>query len=403
MENQFKDQFIALTGPGGSGKSYLVRQHYEHIPKFALLSSTTGISAVNISPDATTINKLLGYFDTESLMISYRKLELHGRLKSLRESGVKYLVIEEASMLAGQQLELIYSALVDVNNSTRLKPGADSKHKLGILLVYDLGQLPCVDGDLIIDAPCFRNFTQIKLTEIKRQSDVDFVNALNLVRKGNALDSVDYFKDVIKFHAQLDPDFVGTTLASTNKEVNQVNTYRLDRLTGKIIEYASIVKGVVDSNWKNIPEKLSLKLGALVMIKVNNIDLGVSNGDLAIVEELYRNSVVVRLLRNSAVVVINPVSRQNKVYDFHKLDFKVIGTITYLPLVLAFALTTHSSQSLSINSLQVDFRNQHCARTPGLLYTALSRATNPGGLRLVGNGSQFVKACKVNPHVLSYL
>jgi ATP-dependent exoDNAse (exonuclease V) alpha subunit len=103
------------------------------------------------------------------------------------------------------------------------------------------------------------------------------------------------------------------------------------------------------------------------------------------------------------VVVVDRVTRENKEpQDDPHLQWKVVGDVTYLPLRLAFATTTHKSQGLSLDKVQVNI-SSHMFSSPGMLYVALSRARTPEGLRLVGTPQQFVQKCVYDKRVKGFL
>lgn len=384
-----------LTGAAGTGKTYTIRQEVTKDPKFGVLAATTGIAAVNLGQDCTTINSLLKFFDLETLKQGYNKGYTVAFLKRLRAQGYKNLIIEEVSMMSAQQLELIFAAMVKVNRS----PGG----AMGIILCGDLSQIPPVKGDYIFRAPCFRNFEIIKLTEIKRQSDPEFVTALNLMRLGKAKEALDYFVTQVGFQSKVSDDFRGTTIVGTNTEADNYNKKRLEGLNGDYHSYYVVKSGTEKSEWKKIPECLKIKVGALVMVLSNNLKDGYANGDLGYVFSCTADTVTVMSLRTESLITIKTVKRLNEEYEPKTKQVAIRGTITYMPLRVAWASTCHKSQGLSLDAVQINCGSGFLGETPGGLYTALSRCRTAGGLYLAGSTSQFINNCKVDPNVLPYL
>jgi ATP-dependent DNA helicase PIF1 len=389
-----KATFEFLTGPAGSGKTWTLRERVAADPNYGVLAATTGIAAVNLGQDCSTINSLLRYFDLEALGMSYRKGWSTSAIRRLSLMGYKNLIIEEASMLSAQQLEYIFASVVTANKDT---------NPLGLVLCGDLSQISPVNGDYIFDAPCFREFKTTKLTEIKRQSDPDFIKALNQVRIGRADLAIEYFAFQVGFHSKPDLTFNGTTIFGTNAEADRYNEVRLKAQTGSPHTYYCAKGGAQKPEWSKIPSEFVVKKGSLIMILANNPALGYANGDLAHVTEFNKDSVEVVLMRTNKVVVVKTVTRSNDDYDRRTKKLRSVGFVTYMPIRIAYGATAHKSQGLSLDAVQIPCGSSFIGMTPGGLYTALSRCRTAAGLRLIGSPSQLVGNCNVNTRVLPWL
>jgi len=378
----------AILGAAGSGKSYLINMRIQSNPNYGYKTSSTGISAINLG--GCTINSILGYFNLEDLRRKISSPE--GRIKFLKTlTGIRarfrYLIIDEIGMLCGNILDLIVAGVREVNaKSSRFPP-------LGILVVGDPGQLPVVmkEGDDTIpffDARCWSSFNITRLTEIKRQADKAFIEALGHIRNGRAREGMQYFRDNCRFNSQLDGDFQGTTLLGRNIDVDYFNKAALDKLPYQAMPYGIRRFNRQDSGWRNLPDPLILKPESRVILLSNNRQEHYANGDTAVVERLFKEQVLVRLTRTGEQRIISYLHR-----GYVSPTGEKLGAIEYLPMRLAYGLTVHRAQSLTMDHVQIDLRGRFLSTLSGGLYTALSRARTPQGLRLVGLPEHFCSSC----------
>ncbi len=387
----------AVFGPAGVGKSYYINNLIKEDKCFGIRSATTGIAALNMgtiqgTQEPTTINRVLRYSTVEDLLHKYIKNKTFFVIKHLA-TRYKNIIIDEAGMLNSATLDLIVKSIENYNNQTQ--------GDFGLLLSGDIAQLPPVEGKPIFEAKCWDQFNIINLTEVKRQDDVEFINALHFIRKGDALEAIDWFTKSITFIDTPNILFRGTTLFSTNNEVNIFNNRRLALLQGKEKVYTASLEGTEDPTWKNIDRVLTLKQGAVVQLLYNDFEYGFANGDLAIVDDLWENSIQISLLRKNRQIHLKPrklehFSLNSKGY----LNKKPDGVLKLLHVKLAAAQSYHKSQGLTLDKLQVNLKGpgKNFIRTQsGMLYTALSRVRTPQGLVIVGTPQDLIDCCYVNP------
>jgi ATP-dependent DNA helicase PIF1 len=409
-----------IGGQAGCGKTTLVKQRIEDDPEWGLLTATTGISAINLN--AVTLNSTLGFFDTDSL----KDLYLTGRLATkLHDLGKEHrnLVIDEKSMMDAVQLDLIYRAMSAANAY------ADVKTPMGIVLVGDFAQLPPIKAKWAFEAECWPQFeaNRTHLTKIWRQDQLAFLDALNAARRGDGLTASDILSSVgVQWETSLDTDYEGTTLVPKNDQVDRFNQMKLDSHTGSKFTVSSRRWGQQRPEWaKGVPWNATFKVGCYVMILSNSkMEEGAFkwvNGDCGHVESFDGDEVAIRLVRTGQTVTVPKLCRNVTAKDkpegwdstirqdgyvarLHR-DTKgkyVVGQIEWFPLRLAYASTVHKSQGLSLDKLQIDFRNAFFAH-PGMLYVALSRCRTLEGLRLVGQRERFVKQCNADVRVQRWL
>lgn len=261
----------------------------------------------------------------------------------------------------------------------------------------------------------------MRLEKNWRQADAEFLAAINHLRAGQGVDGAGMLKQTTaEFSSALDLHFPGTTIMAKNDEVDRFNWQALQRVKGEKFAVNSRRWHVAKppGEWKNIPERLELKIGAYVMILANDTrEFTYANGDCGLVVGRDATSVQVRLARNDEVVEIGTIERKVHSPDnddfgddiprepiwgevwFDELAGKyVIGAVRYLPLRLAWASTVHKSQGLTLDRVQLDLRN-HFFSQPAMAYVAVSRCRTPEGLRVVGDEKLLASRCKIDPRV----
>jgi ATP-dependent DNA helicase PIF1 len=419
-----------LIGAAGSGKTYTLIQRASDDPSYGLLTSTTGISAVNLG--AITVHSTLRYSTTEVL----RDIYLSGRLaRTLHAIAKRYrrLIIEEYSMSDADQLDLWYRGVQEANRY-------DDHEPLGILLVGDLAQLPPVKGRWCFEANCWDRFASNtnRLTKIWRQDTGPFLSALNRLREGDGSGAMELLESAgAKWETIVDLDFQGTTILPKNDKVARYNQMGLDRIPKPEQFCASRRWGKQASEWGEnprtrewgIPQRFVFKRGAEVMILSNRPDFSVVNGDGGRIMDWdgQREVLFVEIRRTGKVEeigkIIRSVEQQDQPSGWNgttvprgqdtgqwlpkehyrpKYQTYVLGQIEYLPVKLNYATTVHKSQSLTLDKVQVDFRDRFFSE-PAMLYVALSRCRTLEGLRLVGDRDRFVKQCNIDRRTLPWL
>lgn len=449
--------FNVLVGTAGVGKTVVARELANRV-EGCRLASTTGIASVNLG-SGTTINALLKYFDTNSLKDAYLHGALHAVLRKHRKAGLRRILIDEVSMMNGQQLAYITKAVhevntgqsdlerisqqdddvvesVDENYDEELDDRGKEYPPIGITLVGDFGQLPPVpDTDPLtekklpllfaFESPVWDDFYAphvVKLTEVLRQDARPFIDALHAVRRADIQAALDFFTPD-RFSAVSDDQFLGTTIVAKNDTVDRFNAERLEQLTTPWVRYVKVTTGKPRGDWKQIPDVLALREGALVMLLANRRDdLGsrmvYANGDLGVLRgKNERGEWIVTLQRTGRDEVVLPLTRENLIplepgrrkeltaQGFpEKIQgkYEVAGTVTYMPMRCAYACTVHKTQGLTLDNVQVSIRD-HFFKSPSMLFVALSRARTAEGLRIVGDQRGFVERCTMNARVRPWL
>jgi hypothetical protein len=275
--------FQALLGGAGTGKSTAIRERAKQRTDL-LITSTTGIAAINLG--GTTINAALGYFDTNDLENNYTKGWLSARLRRLRSSGIRQIVVDEVSMMDGKQLTILTRACDEVNKVSNyeeyieriVQDGEPDPDWMGVLLVGDFCQLPPVKAPFAFESVEWGRYdaNAVRLSRIYRQDNPDFIRALRATRRGDGRAALEYFES--RMHDRVDPAFPGPTILAKNDEVDRVNRLRMDEIRGEAVPFKADRWGKERGEWKQIPDELVLKVGAKVMILANRREIDEETG-----------------------------------------------------------------------------------------------------------------------------
>jgi hypothetical protein len=384
---------VFLTGEAGSGKTHVVNAYAaylrEHEVGFAVTAST-GIAATHIR--GMTIHSWSGIGIHSALTDDEVRRIAENRyvVKRIRKASV--LIIDEISMLDGRILSLVERVCRKARRSGLPWGG------LQVVLVGDFFQLPpvSVDGDAaqfafqssawdaLSPAVCY-------LTEQHRQEDDRFLEILSAIRGGTFSEEHRIRVESRMMTAEDLPEEDMTRLFSHNANVDSINGAELRKLPGKTYSFVMSSRGpdnLVEALKRGClsPERLDLKEGATVMFTKNNPGEGYVNGTLGIVTgfESARKYPIVRT-RDGERVTVEPAE-----WTIDEGD-EVLAKISQLPLRLAWAMTIHKSQGVSLDSAVMDLSQTF---EFGQGYVALSRVRRLSGIHLLGMNE---KAFLVHP------
>jgi ATP-dependent DNA helicase PIF1 len=372
---------VFLTGPAGSGKTHLLNKYINFLKDNYVdvgITASTGIAATHMG--GTTIHSWTGMGIKDDLSkYDLEELKTRKYLKN-RFDRTQVLVIDEVSMLHHFRLDLINKICQYMKNSLLPFGG------IQVILCGDFFQLPPIArageplAQFAYEAEIWKeaNFKICYLEEQHRQTDSAFLKVLNEIR-GNRLseEGMRHLKSRanVKNLNNLEP----TRLHTHNVDVDEINRRELEKLHGQQREYQMETKGkkpLVDSLVKSClaPEVLKLKTGAKVMFVKNNFEEGYVNGTLGKVEAFDSDGPIVRTTHGKTIHV-KPASWMIEE------DGKPKATIGQYPLRLAWAITVHKSQGMSLDAIEVDLSKSF---ERGMGYVALSRVRSLAGLNLLG-------------------
>lgn len=418
---------IFITGPGGSGKTLLIRKIVEHannVFKDIQVTALTGCAAVLLNCKAKTLHSWagigLGNGTTEELVLKIKK----NKFAKAMWKKTQILVVDEVSMLSLK----LFNLLNEIGKAVR----GNNKPFGGIQLILagDFYQLPPV-GDK--DEPdtqrfCFESDDwnsifhrdcQVQLVKIFRQTDEVYCSILNQIREGRIKRKVN---DLLLQYVgrTYDPNLVTqpTRLFPTRNKVEQINNASMSSLGTEEREYKlSYVKDLemtkadrqirmaytereiqVELDFlsgnlmcdKHIRTKIGAQVMCIINIKSEEGDTLVCNGSQGIITSYceFTGSPKVKFNNGIEMVMSKHVWASDKIPG--------IG-VSQIPLILAWALTIHKSQGATLDAAEIDVGSDifECGQT----YVALSRVKSLNGLYLTSFDARRIR---INKKVKDY-
>ena len=385
---------IFLTGEPGAGKTYVLNQYIQYLKEhdiIAAVTASTGIAATHIG--GVTIHSWSG-IGARSVISDQEIDELEGK-KYLwnRYEKTKVLVIDEISMLSGELLDSVDKVCKSFRRNTLPFGG------MQVVFVGDFFQLPPIakKGEAVsfaFEASAWKeaNPVTLYLTEQHRQDDDALLSILGRIRRGEVEEEFEELRD--RLEASFDDTTAHTKLYTHNLDVDTINQAELAKLEADENFYEMNSKGkenhVVRLKESCLsPENLCLKVGAVVMCTKNNFEVGYVNGTLGEVIDIDATTGYPIIVTNQGKeIMMEPTS-----WNIEDGD-RVIASISQIPLRLAWAITVHKSQGMSLDAAEIDLGK---AFEYGQGYVALSRVRTLSGLKLLGFNAQ---ALMVHPKIL---
>jgi len=400
---------VFLTGEPGSGKSHMVNRYVEYLRSCGVepsITASTGIAATHIggmtihSWSGIGVRTRLTDHDLETMLDKDRLV------KRLRAARV--LIIDEVSMLSGDTLAVVEQVCRVLRDSIEPFGG------LQVVLVGDFFQLPPImpkadqervktislDGEDQWSPFAFMGTAWAKadpticyLTEQHRQEDAEFLKALSAIRRGEVTDEVRECFAGRRVEPAVADDH--TKLYTHNFAVDKLNDARLAKLPGERHDFTMKSEGaptIVEGLKRGClsPETLSLKLGAKVMFTKNSVEGKFVNGTIGEVVGFSPVTGYPQITMHNGKT-IEPELGEWSIYD----GMKMLGMIKQIPLRLAWAITVHKSQGMSLDTAIMDLSQ---AFEYGQGYVALSRVRTLAGLYLLGYNE---RALEVHPDVFA--
>jgi len=385
---------VFLTGAAGSGKTYLLNQYIKYLKNRHVvvgITASTGIAATHMNGKTIHSWAHIGIKDVLSASdLSYIANRSDFSSKIL---NTKVLIIDEVSMLHHFRLDMVNQVLQKVHNNDSPFGG------IQVILCGDLFQLPPVSRSggrtkYVNDSEIWQkmNIKICYLTEQHRQESSDFLQLLDEIRQNN-VSEYSFEKLQKRMHHDVEIAIQPTKLYTHNVDVDSINGDELDKLDAKDHLYLMASKGdknLVKTLADNClaPTELHLKKGAIVMFVQNNFAKGYVNGTLGEVVGFSKEGDFPTIKTvNGKIINALPSS-----WTIDEGD-QIIAEISQIPLRLAWAITIHKSQGMTLDAAQIDLSK---AFVGGMGYVALSRVKSLEGIKLLGINSM---ALQVDPNV----
>lgn len=426
---------IFLTGPAGTGKTYLIQKMYEvacmNGSKKVAICAMTGCAALLLQCNAKTLHSWSGIKLAKGPKEDVVRSVIHNKYAMKAWKNAQVLVLDEVSMLSRKVFEIIEEIGRRVKHSDAPFGG------IQVVFIGDFFQLPPVGthGESDTSKFCFESpkwydvfapENHIELKTIFRQQDSTYIDILQEIRQGNIQQSsIDLLSKYVKrtyeesqektptklFPNRVKADLTNSTMYSKINEEEVV--YNIDVMTNCIVkldntktftkEELTKIKNAKPKDLEmeaqylttNCPCQplLRLKKGCLVMCTVNlDMNAGICNGSQGIVVDfLVKDTVQIPIVRFS-----NGVVREIGRHYWQSEEIPCVAVGQY-PLVLAWALTIHKIQGTTLTNAEIDIGNRIFEY--GQSYVALSRVKSLDGLYLSEFNPERIGA---NPTVIEF-
>ncbi len=385
---------VFLTGEPGSGKTYTVNRYVEHLRERGIepaITASTGIAATHIG--GFTIHSWSGIGIKDELSL-YELESLHEKktlVKRVTKSDV--LLVDEVSMLDGKILDSVDLILRTLRQSDEPFGG------MQVVFSGDFFQLPPVSPGgkrtFAFESNAWKSAKPVTcyIDEQFRQTDLSMLGLLKAIRRGKIKDDHLWLLNERVKRGEEDLPSVATKLFSHNIDVDRINEEELKKLEGKEHVFQMESKGnkaLVEGIKKGClsPERLVLKEGAVVMCTKNNFEKGFVNGTIGVVKSFSKKTRY-PIIETKEGRHISVSETEWSVVE----DGKVLAKVVQIPLRLAWAITVHKSQGVSLDTAVVDLSKSF---EYGQGYVALSRVRTLEGLFCLGFND---KALQVHPSI----
>ncbi len=393
---------VFLTGYAGTGKSYILNRLKEKFKKKLTITSTTGIAAVNVK--GQTLHSWAGVGLCKNPV--HKTVEkIRTRMSTLKQIlNCKILAIDEISMLNVETFEYVDEVLKTVRNSFEPFGG------IQVLFIGDFFQLPPVEKDnadeytlfendlpiqrrYCFDSPLWEDFKlkNVVLKENYRQSEEKFIKALSDMRTNKLTEEdIELLKSRETSLDTFETDILH--IFSTNNEADRYNNAKFNMINEPVRIFSAedaVYRGnkPVYSNFTEnenyvleifgrncrADKDIALKLGARVMLLTNmDFNKGLINGSCGNVIEFGESTITIKF--DNGVTAAIPKHK----FEYYYHD-KIAAERKQFPLKLAYGITIHKSQGMTLEKLVVD-----CSRIfeRGQAYVAMSRVKTLNGLYL---------------------
>ena len=376
---------LFLTGRAGTGKTTMLRKFLAGAGEKAIVLAPTGVAAMNAG--GQTIHS---FFKFPPRLIEPTDIK---RLRSTRlVKAIDTMIIDEISMVRSDMLDAIDKSL-KLNRASKRPFGG-----VRMILSGDLHQLPPVvsgqetpilreryGGSYFFNAPAFKDaeFSLLALKHVFRQAEPRFLALLGALRTGRVTpNDAAVLRGLVSSKSAVEASETHVVLTPNNANAYRINQARLEGLNTRSQIFEADVQGQFEEKAFPTEADLELKEGARVMLIKNDPEGRWVNGTLATVAGFSGSRVIVEI--DDHVYEIEPTAWEKYRYELDpetkKVKREVVGTFKQMPLRLAYAVTIHKAQGLTLDKVFIDFDSGMFAH--GQAYVAFSRARSLDGLSI---------------------
>ncbi|XP_078417948.1 ATP-dependent DNA helicase PIF1 [Cetorhinus maximus] len=384
-----KGKNIFFTGSAGTGKSFLLKRIVGALPpKSTYTTASTGVAACHIG--GTTLHAFAGIGSGKAPL--QQCVELAQRSGILRQwQSCRHLIIDEISMIEGEFFDKLEAVARIIRKCNEPFGG------IQLIVCGDFLQLPPVSRRNEKYKFCFQAKSwqkcihmNMELTDVRRQTDKKFIAMLQVIRLGRCPEEV-AVQLINTANQKIDRDGILATRLCTHKDdVESTNEQKLQQLPGELHTYEAVDSDPMFAQRLNTQcpagQTLQLKKGAQVMLTKNlDIERGMVNGARGVVIGFETGNKALPRVRFLCGVIetIKP----------ERWMIKALGgtylTRHQLPLKLAWAISIHKSQGMSLDCVEISLARVF---ESGQAYVALSRARSLEGLRVMDFDRRVVHA-----------
>ncbi|SFV66321.1 putative helicase [hydrothermal vent metagenome] len=387
---------VFITGSAGTGKTYLLNEYIQYLKAhlvFPAIVAPTGLSASHIK--GQTIHSFFGIGIREFIDTDFIEVLLARRYLRTRFKNVEVLIIDEISMVSPQLFSNMDRILQAFKNSPKPFGGVQ------VIASGDFFQLPPIfkevtEHKFAWQSPSWRDLDfKTSYLEVKfRQDDSKLISILDDIRAGEI--SKQTYETLESCHLkELKLNHRPTRLYTHNIDVDRINEGELNKLKSPARVYTHRERGMkhhIEKIFKTsmVLEKLTLKKGAVVIFIKNSSEQKYFNGTIAVVTGFNASDKmpIVQTMNGDKIML----SYDDWIVEDE--EGKSIAKVSQIPLRLAWAITIHKSQGMTLDAVEIDLSKTF---ETGQGYVALSRIRNIDGLRLMGLNDM---ALRVDPLIL---